>query len=204
MLEKTRIIHQIPGERNYHIFYHLLNGAGPETLGSLRLDKPMSYFNYLINTELDAQDIKPQNEEKKDFDEVISCLSSVGIGKDFQSQIFQLISGILYLGNIDFCCDSNDEVVSDVKSDTKDHLAIAAQMLGFEPEQLILSMTSQNMYVNGATIVKSQTLSQVDIYPLRHYFPRFLTRNQQIYIYIFIPLRITSIFTLIFFNFFSY
>lgn len=42
LLEKTRIIHQIPGEKNYHIFYQLLCGGPTELLHALELFQPQS------------------------------------------------------------------------------------------------------------------------------------------------------------------
>ena len=33
--KQSRVVHQAQGERNFHIFYHLLSGASDELLGKL-------------------------------------------------------------------------------------------------------------------------------------------------------------------------
>ena len=46
LLEKSRIVHQNPNERNYHIFYCMLQGLSKEHKEKLHL-KDASHYKYL-------------------------------------------------------------------------------------------------------------------------------------------------------------
>lgn len=51
LLEKSRICSQGQNERNYHVFYYLLNGASDSEKESLHLHK-VDYYNYLNGVSL--------------------------------------------------------------------------------------------------------------------------------------------------------
>ena len=51
LLEKSRIVSQASGERNYHVFYYLLSGADAETKAQLQLMN-IDKYKYLTQVSL--------------------------------------------------------------------------------------------------------------------------------------------------------
>lgn len=169
LLEKTRLVRQMPGERNYHIFYQLLRGAPASLLTALHLDDGHNNmaFEYLSNGEMEST-----SDDANDFAVTGSCLSCVGIDEDLQHHVFELLAGILHLGDVEFLTGSGGDAVdkvSGVSEETRPQLQRAAALFGLDPQELLLNMVQQNMYVNGSIIVKEQTVSQVSLHLIPPY-----------------------------------
>ena len=68
LLEKSRVIHQSPGERNFHIFYFLLHGMSREELKKLDLKPEVNKYELLLDGGVEF--IHGMNDSER-WDEVI-------------------------------------------------------------------------------------------------------------------------------------
>ncbi|KAM6967963.1 myosin IEb [Aplochiton taeniatus] len=136
LLEKSRVCSQNQGERNFHIYYQLLEGASKaqrENLGITTAD----YYLYLNQSGTYTVD---DLSDKKEFKDTMEAMSVVGLSLDEQELVLQIVAGVLHLGNIAFREEGN---YATVESD--DFLAFPAFLLGISQDGLRSKLTSRNM-----------------------------------------------------------
>ncbi|XP_043935265.1 unconventional myosin-Ie-like [Protopterus annectens] len=136
LLEKSRVVSQNSGERSFHIYYQLLEGASAEQRENLGVTNP-NYYYYLNQNEVyKVDDIN----DKKDFFETLNAMEVIGIPEDTQAMVLQIVAGILHLGNINFQESGNVAVV-----ESEDFLAFPAFLLGVDQVRLKEKLTSRKM-----------------------------------------------------------
>ncbi|XP_030605781.1 myosin IEb [Archocentrus centrarchus] len=136
LLEKSRVVSQNQGERNFHIYYQLLAGASAEQRENLGVTTP-DYYNYLNQSgTYTVEDVN----DKKEFSDTMEAMSVVGLSLEDQDSVLQLVGGILHLGNISFREENNYAVV-----ESQDFLAFPAYLLGISQDGLCKKLTSRVM-----------------------------------------------------------
>ncbi|XP_049440710.1 myosin IEb [Epinephelus fuscoguttatus] len=136
LLEKSRVVSQNPGERSFHIYYQLLEGASAEQRENLGVTTPDYYFYLNQSGTYTVEDIN----DKKEFSDTMEAMSVVGLSPEDQDSVLQLVAGILHLGNISFREENNYAVV-----ESQDFLAFPSFLLGIPQDGLCSKLTSRIM-----------------------------------------------------------
>nr|XP_042709794.1 unconventional myosin-Ie isoform X3 [Chrysemys picta bellii] len=136
LLEKSRVVMRNPGERSFHIFYQLIEGASSEQKHSLGITS-MDYYYYLsLSGSYKVDDIN----DKSDFQETLHAMNVIGIFAEEQTLVLQIVAGVLHLGNISF-----KEVGNYAAVESEEFLAFPAFLLGINQSRLKEKLTSRQM-----------------------------------------------------------
>lgn len=105
LLEKSRVVGQATGERNYHIFYQVFRLSEPR---KEVLHLPGSAENYrYVRAGADAELTGINDDEC--LSDTLEAMDTIGISSDEQSAIFEIVAAILNLGEAEFAPVGSDE-----------------------------------------------------------------------------------------------
>ncbi|XP_072568888.1 unconventional myosin-XVB [Paramormyrops kingsleyae] len=122
LLEKSRVVFQAQGERNYHVFYEMLAGLNDWDKQELYLQGAETYFylnqEYFFENDVGMwlfhfRAVMPVNAQggtcelegkwdREDFVTLVRCLETIDLHADQLSSVWAILSSILQLGNICF------------------------------------------------------------------------------------------------------
>ena len=160
LLEKTRITHQVEGERNYHIFYQLLAGAEHAMLEQYGLQHGMEYFRYLGHRRSSVS--SSSSHDAKSFHETVSCLTSIGLSVEEQQSVFGMAAAILHLGNVQFEENPDHGDTARITEASRPSLIKACELLGLNAEQVSDAILTKVIVVNGKPISKPQNVTMAE------------------------------------------
>ncbi|XP_037696715.1 unconventional myosin-VIIa isoform X2 [Choloepus didactylus] len=147
LLEKSRVCRQAPDERNYHVFYCMLEGMSKEQKKKLGLGQATDY-NYLAMGNCITCEGR---EDSQEYANIRSAMKVLMFTDTENWEISKLLAAILHLGNLQY------EARTFENLDTCEvlfspSLATAASLLEVNPPDLTNCLTSRTLITRGETV----------------------------------------------------
>jgi myosin heavy subunit len=151
LLEKSRVVGQTKGERNYHIFYQLLSASDTdlELTNELRLQAP-ELFQFTSQSGVTNVD---GISDDKDFDDMKNSMNILKFSSTEQHDVFMIVAGVLHFGNVKFKVEkrsTEEDACSVLNSEILSH---AASMWGCDAEMMQKFLTSRNIGTREVILV---------------------------------------------------
>ncbi|XP_058853992.1 unconventional myosin-Ic isoform X4 [Acipenser ruthenus] len=153
LLEKSRVVHQNHGERNFHVFYQLIEGGDDDLLRRLGLERNAQQYQYLVKGNCPkVSSINDKNEWKV----VRKALSVIGFSEDEVEELLNIIASVLHLGNVQFAGDEQ----GNAQITTETQIKYLARLLGVEGAALKEALTHKKIIAKGEELVSPLNLEQ--------------------------------------------
>ncbi|CAJ0583434.1 unnamed protein product, partial [Mesorhabditis spiculigera] len=156
LLEKSRIVAQSPGERNYHVFYCLLAGLSLEEKQQYDLTAPSDYFYLTQGKTL----IADGRDDAADFADIRSAMKVLMFKDPEVSSIFRILAALLHIGNIKYRCADDVAQFGRGGSGRFKFGEVVARLLHFDERVLLNTLTTKTIVTREERVISTLTPQQ--------------------------------------------
>ncbi|XP_043436087.1 unconventional myosin-VIIa isoform X2 [Prionailurus bengalensis] len=147
LLEKSRVCRQAPDERNYHVFYCMLEGMSADQKKKLGLGQATDY-NYLAMGNCITCEGR---EDSQEYANIRSAMKVLMFTDTENWEISKLLASILHLGNLQYEARTFENLDA-CEVLFSPSLATAASLLEVNPPDLMNCLTSRTLITRGETV----------------------------------------------------
>ncbi|XP_031220572.1 myosin-15 [Mastomys coucha] len=152
-LEKSRVVYQQPGERNYHIFYQILSGK-QELQNMLLVSTNPSDFHICSRGVVAVESL----DDAKEFLATEKAIDILGFLPDEKFGCYKLVGAIMHFGNLKFRQNPREE---QLEADSTENADKAAFLMGINTSELLKGLIYPRIKVCNEYVTRSQSLQQV-------------------------------------------
>ncbi|KAG8625303.1 hypothetical protein KVT40_007054 [Elsinoe batatas] len=158
LLEKSRVVRVNHQERNYHIFYQLLQGADRSLREHLLLDKSdCEDFEYTRH----GNDSIPGVSDESEWNSLIEAFHVMGFNDKDQRSILQTIGAILHLGNIVVDKESLRGDQATIRQSSMPSVEKFCRLAGISTDMFVKGLLHPKVKAGREWVEKVQTPEQV-------------------------------------------
>ncbi|KAI1229839.1 Unconventional myosin-Ia [Lamprotornis superbus] len=156
LLEKSRIVRHVKGERNFHIFYQLLAGASPQLLQQLKLHQDCGHYGYLDRESSNL----PGMDDAANFHAMQDAMRVIGFSAAEVTELLEVTAVVLKLGNIQLSSSFQASGMEACSITEPQELREICELIRLDPSTLEQALCTRTVKARDETVLTTLTVPQ--------------------------------------------